>query len=95
MQSSVKADLVTSLERQIERLERRIKVMRAANERYSWIRLTILAVGVLFFFLTQHLTIELVSWGVLISFFLGFAAAAYFHRQLKTRLRRHTIWQNI
>ncbi|NTW49021.1 MAG: hypothetical protein HGB19_04665 [Chlorobiales bacterium] len=95
MQSSVKADLVTSLERQIERLERRIKVMRAANERYSWIRLTILAVGVLFFFLTQQLTIELVSWGVLISFFLGFAAAAYFHRQLKTRLLRHTIWQNI
>lgn len=95
MGDSGKLSLIDSFERQILRIERRIKVLKAQSERYSWIRLIILSAGAIFFFLAQNFSSNLAAWAVLATCFLGFTAIARFHQLIKTRTLRHTIWKEI
>ncbi|NTV47398.1 MAG: hypothetical protein HGB11_12960, partial [Chlorobiales bacterium] len=95
MGDSDKTGLIDSFERQIARLERRIKVMKKLSERYSWIRLSILAAGTFSFFLTQNIASNWVAWAVLLSSFFGFVLIAHRHQQLKARVLRHIIWKDI
>ncbi len=83
------------IERQIQRLQRRLRVLDAQSNRLGWTRVGIFFSGALL----SVLAYILVSWWLLITCaavtLLVFSVAVYFHQRLDRSIKRHTILMRI
>ena len=88
---SKKQERVRLLERQIERLQKRITALELRSNKYSWTRVAIFFVGLglalLAFFLVNR------WWGVglALATFVLFAVAARLHSSIERSLARHKL----
>lgn len=84
----------SSLERQIQRLSKRIERLDQRSNRYSWTRVAIffggLAASILAFFVNGWLCAALVVLTLLV-----FAIAAYYHGKIDRSLARHSVLLHI
>jgi len=87
--------LILPLDRQIERLERRIDSLRAGSRRYSWGRLGILIAGIAAGFLAYTFGGETACWIAIALFVVIFIAVATLHKRLENGLARQIIWRDI
>ena len=84
-----------AIERQIQRLQRRLNILDSRSNRYGWVRVGIFFGGALL----SILAFFLVGWwlflvGVVISLTL-FSVVVYFHRQVTRSITRHNILMHI
>jgi hypothetical protein len=84
-----------ALERQIQRLGRRIESLRTASRRYSWFRLAIIIAGVAVGFLTFRLAGDIAGIICVVLFAAGFMAAASLHGKIERGIARHIAWRDI
>ncbi|HEY6542283.1 MAG TPA: hypothetical protein VIZ18_15170 [Ktedonobacteraceae bacterium] len=84
-----------AIERQIERLQRRLHVLDAQSNRLGWTRVGIFFCGVLLSVLAYFLA----GWWLLIIFaavtLVVFSVAVYFHQRLNRSITRHTLLMRI
>lgn len=93
--TTTKPERLAALERQIERLQRRLHILEQRSNRYGWIRVgTFFGGGGL-----SVLCYLLASWWlclpVAIFVLAAFSVEVYYHRQIKRSIVRHSIWQHI
>jgi len=91
-----KTERKAGLQRQIERLQRRIEGLNATSDRLSGFRLLVVVVGVttlaVLFFIPS---LRAVFWLALLLFGGGFIALVVVHRRVLLTIREHTLWQRI
>ncbi len=84
-----------AIERQIQRLQRRLRTLEGRSNRLGWIRVGIFFGGALLSVLAYFL----VSWWLLLAgvavTLVVFSIAVYFHQQLTRSISRHTVLQRI
>ncbi len=84
-----------ALKNQVERLKRCIERLERRSDRYSWVRLAIFVIGLLF----SILVFFLVMWWVgLVSEFIAlviFAIVATYHSRIDSSITRHQCWLHI
>jgi hypothetical protein len=83
------------LERQIERLERRIGSLRIVSRRLSWLRLAILLAGVAISYGAFHFGGELAGWLTILLFVAIFIVVARLHQRIEHGIERHAVWRQI
>jgi DNA mismatch repair ATPase MutS len=83
------------LEREIRRLETRIKMLEPRSNRYSWIRVLIFFIGLGLSFVM----LVAVGWWLALPLAVitmtAFGIVAYYHGQLDRSVAMHTIWRQI
>jgi len=90
-----KQERLQALERQINRLQRRLTLLNQRSNRYSWTRVAIFFLGTVL----TGVAFWLLGWpggvplGVLT--LLVFSVVAYYHRKIERSITRHTIWLQI
>lgn len=84
-----------ALERQIERLRRRLAILEERGNRYGWMRVGIFFGGILLSVLTYFV----VGWWLCFSLaalaILIFCIVVYFHQQITRSITRHSLWMHI
>lgn len=84
-----------AIERQVQRLQRRIEKLDQQSNRYGWIRVGIFFLAVLIAICTGLLF----NWWLAVACFLFpmlvFSVVAYHQRQINRSLVRHQIWQHL
>ena len=92
--ATAKETRLAALERQLERVKRRLVWLHSRSNRYAWLRLGIFVVGVV-----ATITAWAVGWplgvAVIVIAFAIFNVVAYFHRQIDNSIARHEIWLEI
>jgi len=83
------------LEREIERLERRIKALEPRSNRYSWIRVFIFLLGLTLSLIMLIVVGWWVSLPLAVITLVAFGIVAYYHRQLERSIAMHTLWRHI
>jgi ABC-type multidrug transport system fused ATPase/permease subunit len=83
------------LEREIERLERRVKALEPRSNRYSWIRVFIFFVGLGLSLIMLISTGWWLALPMAVITMAAFGIAAYYHRRLDRGIARYTIWRHI
>jgi ABC-type multidrug transport system fused ATPase/permease subunit len=90
-----KQERLQALERQINRLQRRLTLLNRRSNRYSWTRVAIFFLGTVL----TGVAFWLLGWpgGVLLGVLtlLVFSVVAYYHRKIERSITRHTIWLQI
>lgn len=91
MRGKKKADRHRVLSRHIARLDHEIIKLQELDRRYFWVRLAVLLVGVLGFFLAyqSHQSRNLIFAGLV--FLVAFSLVVYFNRKVKTSLIRFNL----
>ncbi|HWS84034.1 MAG TPA: hypothetical protein VN207_07215 [Ktedonobacteraceae bacterium] len=83
------------LEREIGRLERRIKALEPRSNRYSWIRVFIFFSGLAL----SLVMLIIVGWWLglplAVITMVAFGIAAYYHGQLERSIAMHMLWRHI
>ncbi len=86
---------VAALERQTERLNRRLTKLGAISDRYSWLRLGIFGVTASLSILTFWQIGGLWGWGIIAVGLVVFEVVARFHSRLAKSILRHRTWLNL
>lgn len=84
-----------SIERQIQRLEKRVDQLDQQSNRYGWIRVGIFFIGLL---VSVGLAFLVGWWLGIVCFLITlllFAAVAYYHQRMERSLTRHKIWRHL
>ncbi len=84
-----------AIERQIDRLQRRISALKVLSNRVSWIRAGIFAGGLVISFAINFQVGVLAAWGALVAALLLFALVVLHHRYLEHWIRTFTIMHDI
>lgn len=87
---------ITTYKNQINRLDRRIKILQKKSGRYSWIRLAIILIGLsisLFLYL-QYSNKQWVVLSILVTVIM-FSVIAYYHRHIDDWIRTYEIWKEL
>ena len=83
------------LEREIERLERRIKALEPLSNRYSWTRVFIFFAGLGLSLIMLISTSWWLALPTAIITIAAFSIVAYYHRRLDRSIAIYTIWRHI
>jgi hypothetical protein len=84
-----------ALERQIDRLGRRIEILRGVSRRLSWFRLGIMIAGVALGFLTFRVAGDLAGVIALLLAAIIFVVVANIHGNIERGITRHDAWREI
>ena len=82
-----------AIERQVERLSRRIAALEATSNRFTWLRLLVFIAGFLVSAFVFFLRGPLLWLAVLAFWLIPFAVVVAVHRRLEQGIRRHRIWR--
>jgi len=83
------------LKRSLSRIEKKINGLNKRSTVLSWIRLTVVMIGVLFIILALIFSNEILSWIALFNFVFVFGYISLIHKRLKNSIKKHEIWQSI
>ncbi len=91
----IKQERMEALERQIQRLKRRMTILNVRSNRYSWTRVAIFFGGIAlaiagFFLVGWWLSLLLAVLALVV-----FSIAAYFQSKIDRSITRHKIWSSI
>jgi len=84
-----------ALDNQINRLQRRIEELEQLSNRFSWMRLAVVGLGVVTSGIVFFLGYAQFFWVPLLLTILVFAIIVRFHRRLEHHLARYRIWANL
>jgi len=93
--ATAKETRLAALERQLERVKRRLIWLRGRSNRYAWLRLGIFVVGVVATIAAFGTAGWPLGLAVIVVGFVVFNVVAYFHRQIDNSIARHEIWLEI
>jgi ABC-type multidrug transport system fused ATPase/permease subunit len=83
------------LERQVERLDRKISQLEFWSQRYSWSRLWVAMVGIVTVFVVNHFVGGFYPWVLIGVFFVLFFVVVRYHNKIEESLKRHRIYHQI
>ncbi len=88
----IKETRLRSLNRQLNRLEAQLTVLRRTSYRYSWLRMGVFALGAA----SVALALVLDRTPLAVALFLGalflFGTLVYVHRRIEVSIERHKVW---
>ena len=84
-----------AMQKQIDFLQRRIEWLKKMSSRYSWLRLSIVLIGILAAYLSFTFISEWTGWVSIVFFVAGFAMIARYHRILIKSISKHKVWMQI
>jgi hypothetical protein len=88
-------NLPSRLRRRIERLDRRIEQLNAANSRFSWYRLAAFLAGGVLVWLANNLWGNAWGWRAFGVALAAFAAVVWLHRRLDRARECARIWRSL
>ena len=91
----VKERRLRALENQVRRLQHRLEELERLSLRYSWIRVAVVAVGVLSSAIVFFLGQPQFFWLPLAIALLVFLVVIRYHRQVEQSIARHQIWSSL
>ena len=83
------------LERQVERLDRKITQLDYWSRRYSWGRLWVAIAGLLTVFVVNHFVGSLYPWVLIVLFFVLFFVVVRYHNKVEESLKKHRIYRQV
>jgi hypothetical protein len=84
-----------AIQNQIRRLERQWQSLQTLSDRYAWLRLAIVAAGLVFTVSALFFVGGWLFWICGLVTALLFGLTAYLHRRVDDSIRRHRIWHGI
>jgi len=84
-----------ALQRQVERLGRRLDQMQTINQRFSWYRLVVFILGVVATWLAALYLSQSLTWLTLLASVATFSVVVALHRRLDRWIEKFTIWREI